>query len=189
MLRIPHCLDNRLTDGGKVVSPTLRPLLYSPETLFFMLLVLISVRGWVNPRAYSQEICALGVLGREENSSELEVYMTNAFWDITPCGSSKNQRFWEHIASIFRLIRLSFLSSHQGYAPRRRLTEPLANSDSTATERNSCWGTVAIGSLTRPPWRISLVSARKPHSLITLKLEAICSQKRWLLLELHGVIF
>jgi hypothetical protein len=34
MLKIPHCLDNRLTDGGKVVSPTIRPLLYSPETLF-----------------------------------------------------------------------------------------------------------------------------------------------------------
>jgi hypothetical protein len=32
-LRISHCLDNRLTDG-KVVSPTHRPLLYSPETLF-----------------------------------------------------------------------------------------------------------------------------------------------------------
>jgi hypothetical protein len=25
MLRIPHCLDIRLTDGGKVVSPTHRP--------------------------------------------------------------------------------------------------------------------------------------------------------------------
>jgi hypothetical protein len=25
MLRIPHCLDNRLTDGGKVVSPTHLP--------------------------------------------------------------------------------------------------------------------------------------------------------------------
>jgi hypothetical protein len=25
MLRIPHCLDNRLIDGGKVVSPTHRP--------------------------------------------------------------------------------------------------------------------------------------------------------------------
>jgi hypothetical protein len=25
MLRIPHCLDNWLTDGGKVVSPTRRP--------------------------------------------------------------------------------------------------------------------------------------------------------------------
>jgi hypothetical protein len=25
MLRIPYCLDNRLTDGGKVVSPTQRP--------------------------------------------------------------------------------------------------------------------------------------------------------------------
>jgi hypothetical protein len=37
MLRIPHCLDNRLTDGGKIVSPTLRPLLYSPETIFLCL--------------------------------------------------------------------------------------------------------------------------------------------------------
>jgi hypothetical protein len=35
MLRIPHCLDNRLTDGGKFVSPKQRPLLYSLETLFF----------------------------------------------------------------------------------------------------------------------------------------------------------
>jgi hypothetical protein len=26
MLRIPHCLDSRLTDGGKAVSPTHRPL-------------------------------------------------------------------------------------------------------------------------------------------------------------------
>jgi hypothetical protein len=25
MLRIPHCLDNRLTDGGKVISPTHPP--------------------------------------------------------------------------------------------------------------------------------------------------------------------
>jgi hypothetical protein len=32
MFRIPYCLDNRLTDGGKVVSPTRRPLLYSLET-------------------------------------------------------------------------------------------------------------------------------------------------------------
>jgi hypothetical protein len=34
MLRAPHCLDNRLTDGDKVASLTRRPLLYSPETLF-----------------------------------------------------------------------------------------------------------------------------------------------------------
>jgi hypothetical protein len=25
MLRIPHCLDDRLTDGGKVISPTHQP--------------------------------------------------------------------------------------------------------------------------------------------------------------------
>jgi hypothetical protein len=42
MSRIPHCLDSRLKDGGKVVSPT-HPAL--PGTIIFLLLVLISVRG------------------------------------------------------------------------------------------------------------------------------------------------
>jgi hypothetical protein len=40
-------LDNRLTDGDKVVSLTRRPP-FTPPRRF---LVLISVRGWVNPRA------------------------------------------------------------------------------------------------------------------------------------------
>jgi hypothetical protein len=35
MLRTPHCLDNRFTDGDKIVSHTRRPPLYSPEILFF----------------------------------------------------------------------------------------------------------------------------------------------------------
>jgi hypothetical protein len=30
MLRIPNCLDNRLTDGGKVVSPT-HSWLFTPQ--------------------------------------------------------------------------------------------------------------------------------------------------------------
>jgi hypothetical protein len=34
MLRIPHCIDNQLRDGGKLVSPTKPAVLYSPETLF-----------------------------------------------------------------------------------------------------------------------------------------------------------
>jgi hypothetical protein len=36
MLGIPHCLDNRLAGGGKVVSPTQPAALYSPETLLFL---------------------------------------------------------------------------------------------------------------------------------------------------------
>jgi hypothetical protein len=46
MLRIPHCLDSWLTDGGKVVRPMHR-LQFTPH---FMILVLISVRDGVNPR-------------------------------------------------------------------------------------------------------------------------------------------
>jgi hypothetical protein len=47
MLRIPHCLDNWLVDGGKVVSTTHLPH-FTPQKhyLFLMLPVLISVRGW-----------------------------------------------------------------------------------------------------------------------------------------------
>jgi hypothetical protein len=44
MLRIPHCLDNRLIDGGKVVSLTLRPH-FTPQKHFLLFPVLISVRG------------------------------------------------------------------------------------------------------------------------------------------------
>jgi hypothetical protein len=46
MLRIPYCLDldNRLTDGGKVVSLRIRRTLL-PRKIIFMFLVLISVRG------------------------------------------------------------------------------------------------------------------------------------------------
>jgi hypothetical protein len=44
MLRILHCVDDRLTDGGKVVSPTYRPL-STPQKHYFLLLVLVSDIG------------------------------------------------------------------------------------------------------------------------------------------------
>jgi hypothetical protein len=58
-LRLPHFLDNRLTDGDKVVSPTRRPLFYPPGRF----LVLISVRDRVDPRA----IVRLEGLGKLKN--------------------------------------------------------------------------------------------------------------------------
>jgi hypothetical protein len=46
MLWIPHCLGNRLIDGGKVVSPTHQPH-FTPQKHYFFLMfpVLIYVRG------------------------------------------------------------------------------------------------------------------------------------------------
>jgi hypothetical protein len=41
MLRIPHCLDNQVIGGGKVVSHTL----LQRNIIFLMFPVLISVRG------------------------------------------------------------------------------------------------------------------------------------------------
>jgi hypothetical protein len=68
MLRIPHCLDNRLTNGGKVVSPTHRPLLYSPETLFLcfwysFLLGLVKPQGLVRPEGLGKLIKIVHLLG------------------------------------------------------------------------------------------------------------------------------
>jgi hypothetical protein len=56
----PTFLYIRLTDGGKVVSPTLRPPL--PAGRF---LLLISVRGWVDPRS----IVPLEGLGKFKKST------------------------------------------------------------------------------------------------------------------------
>jgi hypothetical protein len=48
--RLPHYLDKRLTDGGKVVSPTRRPP-FTPRFHFLKFLIPISVRGWVDTSA------------------------------------------------------------------------------------------------------------------------------------------
>jgi hypothetical protein len=43
--RLQHFLDNRLTDGGEAVSLMYRPRFTHPGKF----LVLIPVRGWINP--------------------------------------------------------------------------------------------------------------------------------------------
>jgi hypothetical protein len=66
MSRIPHCLDNRLTDGGEVVSLTTRPHSTSQKPF----LVLISVRlsksqGLVRPEG-------LGKMGKKNSMTSSE---------------------------------------------------------------------------------------------------------------------
>jgi hypothetical protein len=50
MLRIPHCLDNRLT-RTVVLSDLRAGRALFPRKIFFLFLVFFSVRGGVNPRA------------------------------------------------------------------------------------------------------------------------------------------
>jgi hypothetical protein len=74
-------------------------------------------------RATRRNIPEVGILSSHlrENlkSYKMIIGLTNVFWNITPCGSSKNRRFEEHIASVFRVIGLSVFLAQRGYAPRR----------------------------------------------------------------------
>jgi hypothetical protein len=64
------------------------------------------------------------------------VTMANIFWEITLFGSSKSQRFGEHIASIFSVIGLlSIPSSQRGYSPQ------------CMGRRVSCYGTSTVASI------------------------------------------
>jgi hypothetical protein len=57
--RLPHFLDNRLTDGGEIVCLTLRPPFTSQEDSWYSFLL----RGWVDPWA----IVRLEGLGQLKN--------------------------------------------------------------------------------------------------------------------------
>jgi hypothetical protein len=67
MLRIPHCLDSRLTDGGEVDSLTHRPSSFYPQedSWYSFLLEAKSTRAIVRPEG-------LGKLKNAMTSSGIE---------------------------------------------------------------------------------------------------------------------
>jgi hypothetical protein len=70
--RLPHFLDNRLTDVGEVVTLTQRPIVLYTQGTFF---VFISVRDWVNPLGHS----AAGTISSIEKSNDLIGNQTRHF--------------------------------------------------------------------------------------------------------------
>jgi hypothetical protein len=102
MSRLPHFLDNWLTDGGEVVGPTCQEATIYPPGRF---LVLIFVRGWVNPRA----IVWLEVLHQLKNpvtssgiiptTFQLLAYCLNQVCYRMPRNvSNSSQILWHHIS-------------------------------------------------------------------------------------------
>jgi hypothetical protein len=119
MLRIPHCLDNRLTDGGKVVSPTHRPR-STPHKHYFSALILLQ-----GERVFSSQKCPDWLCGplnfsfngyRElfpMGKSDRFVTSTNHHHPLsitkyyTP--SSEPFRLYLHLAQMSRMVDLCIL--------------------------------------------------------------------------------
>jgi hypothetical protein len=86
MSTISRFLENRLTDGSEIVSLTRRPR-FNPQKYS---LVLISVRGWVNPRV----IVLLEWLGNLKIFSDLIGNEPATFWLVRWC-HNQNFRYFE----------------------------------------------------------------------------------------------
>jgi hypothetical protein len=62
MLRNPHCLDNRLIDGGEVVSPTWAAI-FSPETFLNISGTLLETELTSGPGAFRYDCKTLSSFG------------------------------------------------------------------------------------------------------------------------------
>jgi hypothetical protein len=74
VLRLPHCLDVRLTDGGEV-SFTHRQH-FTHQNIYFFFLVLVYFRAWVNSRVIVR-LEALGKLKKFNDLFTIIFYIAN----------------------------------------------------------------------------------------------------------------
>jgi hypothetical protein len=121
-LRLPHFLDNRLTDSGEVVSLMRRPP-FAPGRF----LALICVRSWVDPGA-TVRLERLGQLKNPMTSSRIKLA---TFWLVAQCLNQLRYRvpLWRicnpHTLSLIpwmKTIKLFFMELFQS-ATRTYSTE------------------------------------------------------------------
>jgi hypothetical protein len=140
MLRIPHCLDSRLTDGGEVLSPEHRP-----RSTPGRLKVVISARDLVDLKATVQLVDVLAKLKNSLTSSGIE---PTTLQFAAQCLSQLCYRLFpvDRDTSI-RGLALKGISSNRDVTATREVTR--VHEEQIARPRPNCGSRVACGCLNR----------------------------------------
>jgi hypothetical protein len=121
--RLPHFLDNRLTDGGKVVCLTR----WSPFTPQEDSCLLLSIRGWVDTRAIVRSIIYYTFFFFEFPGFPLLWHVHH--FQQSHCEGRRAQREMLHIGQELNIHEQPLLSAHSCYWLAGRLPGPATHAN------------------------------------------------------------